>query len=194
SKPTTRSPAKVPDIAVEPQAVATAGKPSVVLKPIAKTAIDPAQDRRAKVEPTDVAETTQASPPDASITALPAITEINSQRETPNPIGELKDKTAEPLRALPADVTSVPHIEESTTNPLPQLTVPNQSPRQASAREAKTLVKPVEQLAPKEKSEPTRNEIATSKAPEPKPTTEVIARVREKAATQIPKVDGEPNT
>ena len=194
SKPTTKSPAKVPDIAVEPQAVATAGKPSVLPKPIAKTAIDPAQDRRADVEPTDVAKTTKASPSDASITALPAITEINSQRQTPKPIGELKDKTAEPLRALPAEVTSVPHIEESKTNPLPQLTVPNQSQRQANAREAKTLVKPIEQLAPKEKSEPTRNEIATSKAPEPKPTTEVIARVPERAAPQMPKVEGEPNT
>jgi len=182
TKQPTNSRAKTSDSAMERQAAATTLKSSVLPEPTVNTLIEEPQNKLAETvessvvaPPTKVSSFEKAKIPVAEI----PVAQVKPQMETPKP-SELNEKAGEPVNVLPAKNTSVPSRNEMDTILIPQMVTKNDSARETSARETRTISK-----AGAQPLTTSKNEAVTSESAASKPAAEKTASVRETAKAQI---------
>ena len=182
TKQPTNSRAKTSDSAMERQAAATTLKSSVLPEPTVNTLIEEPQNKLPETvessvvaPPTKVSSFEKAKIPVAEI----PVAQVKPQMETPKP-SELNEKAGEPVNVLPAKNTSVPSRNEMDTILIPQMVTKNDSARETSARETRTISK-----AGAQPLTTSKNEAVTSESAASKPAAEKTASVRETAKAQI---------
>jgi len=182
TKQPTNSRAKTSDSAMERQAAATTLKSSVLPEPTVNTLIEEPQNKLAETvessvvaPPTKVSSFEKAKIPVAEI----PVAQVKPQMETPKQ-SELNEKAGEPVNLLPAKNTSFPSRNEMDTILIPQMVTKNDSARETSARETRTISK-----AGAQPLTTSKNEAVTSESAASKPAAEKTASVRETAKAQI---------